>query len=251
MPQRKLVAGNWKMHGTGAEQAHLATLAAQPARRGCDVLLCLPATLIHRAAQQAKGRPLLIGGQDCHAQPQGAYTGDMSALMLADAGATHVILGHSERRTAYGETSADVRAKAKAALAAGLVCLICLGESLAQRRAGQTLEVIGRQLEESIPDTRAGDAALALAYEPIWAIGSGLVPTPQEIATVHGFMRQQLVHRFDSGRTQAIALLYGGSVKGENAATIAGIAHVDGVLVGGASLDPSDFLPIVDAFDIP
>ncbi|HEX9859524.1 MAG TPA: triose-phosphate isomerase [Paracoccaceae bacterium] len=242
---RKLAAGNWKMNGTGASLAEVtALLAAHPAP-ACDMLLCPPATLIAQMAWAARDSALLIGGQDCHAKASGAHTGDISASMLADAGATHVILGHSERRADHGETDAHVRAKAEAAMAAGLIAIVCVGETEAQRDAGMTLEVIGGQLAGSIPDT-ATAARLVVAYEPVWAIGTGRTPTLDEITEVHGDLRARLTDRFGP-LAAGIRLLYGGSVKPSNASEIFAVPHVDGALVGGASLKAADFGPIVAA----
>ncbi|PID35524.1 MAG: triose-phosphate isomerase [Rhodobacterales bacterium] len=240
---RKLAAGNWKMNGGAAALAELEAIAAHEARS--EVLICPPATLISRAA--AVAGPVAIGGQDCHAQAAGAHTGDVAAGMLLDAGARYVILGHSERRADHGESDADVAAKVAAAQGAGLDVVLCLGESLAQREAGQTLDVIGTSLVGSLPDG-VDPARLVIAYEPIWAIGTGKIPTLAEIGAVHDFLRAELVARFGAAG-EAIRLLYGGSVKPSNAAEIFAIANVDGALVGGASLQAADFIQIVDALD--
>ncbi|GGE27777.1 triosephosphate isomerase [Gemmobacter megaterium] len=241
---RKLAAGNWKMHGLKADLAELAAICAAP-QPGCDVLLCLPATLVHRGVCAAEGR-IAIGGQDCHAAPQGAHTGDISAAMLVDAGASHVILGHSERRADHAETDAMVAEKARAAQAAGLMAIVCLGETLAEREAGHTLAVVGRQLAASVPEG-ADPARLVVAYEPVWAIGSGRTPTEAQIAEVHSALREGLARRFGTGAAEQVPLLYGGSVKPANAAAIFALPHVDGALVGGASLKAADFLAIVAA----
>ncbi|WP_323715736.1 triose-phosphate isomerase [Paracoccus aminovorans] len=238
MAPRKLAAGNWKMNGTLAALAEIDRVLAQPA--GCDVLICPPATLIQAVA--AKG--IATGGQDCHAKPSGAHTGDIAAGQLKDVGASHVILGHSERRTDHAETDAQVAAKAVAAHEAGLVAVICVGETEAQRDAGQTLDVISAQLAGSVPDC-ATAANTVIAYEPVWAIGTGRTPTNDQIAEVHALMRDRLAARFADGAD--FALLYGGSVKPGNAAEIFAIPHVNGALVGGASLKASDFGPIVAA----
>ena len=227
---RKLAAGNWKMNGTKAALA--------------EVLLCPPASLISAMAAHA-GPALQVGAQDCHAKPNGAHTGDLSAPMLADAGASHVILGHSERRADHGETDAQVRAKAEAALAAGLVAIVCIGETEAQRDQGETLEVIGAQLDGSVPDG-ATAANLVIAYAPVWAIGTGRTPTPAQIAEVHAFLRARLTARIGAEAAKT-RLLYGGSVKPGNAVEIFALPHVDGALVGGASLKAADFAPIVNA----
>lgn len=240
MAPRKLAAGNWKMNGTLASLAEVDRLLADHPQPGCDLLICPPATLIH--AMAAKG--IATGGQDCHANASGAHTGDIAAAQLRDAGASHVILGHSERRTDHGETDDQVRAKAIAAHEAGLVAVICLGETEAQRDAGQTLDVIAGQLAASVPDC-ATAANTVIAYEPVWAIGTGRTPTNDQIAEVHALMRDRLAARFADGAD--ISLLYGGSVKPGNAAEIFAIPHVNGALVGGASLKAGDFGPIVAA----
>ena len=241
--RRKLAAGNWKMNGTGDSLDEIRALAE--ARDGdgdgdaVDVLICPPATLIARAADVAGGA-LAIGGQDCHPAGSGAHTGDISAAMLREAGASHVILGHSERRADHGETDADVRAKAEAAHAAGLIAVICVGETLDEREAGRTLDVVRGQLAGSLPEGATDDNTV-VAYEPVWAIGTGKVPTLDQIGEVHGALRAAL------GARDGIRLLYGGSVKGSNAAEIFAVPEVDGALVGGASLKASDFGPIVAA----
>lgn len=240
MAPKKLAAGNWKMNGVTASLAELDALAAR--ENGCDVLICPPATLITPAVAHAG--EIAIGGQDCHANESGAHTGDISAAMLADAGASHVILGHSERRADHGETDAQVAAKAIAAHGAGLVTVICVGETEAERDGGDTLDVIASQLAGSVPDC-ATAANTVIAYEPVWAIGTGRTPNSEQIAEVHALMRDKLSGRFSDGAD--FSLLYGGSVKPGNAAEIFVIAHVDGALVGGASLKASDFGPIIDA----
>lgn len=238
MAPRKLAAGNWKMNGTLAALSEIDAILAQPA--GCDLLICPPATLIHSVA--AKG--IATGGQDCHAKASGAHTGDIAAQQLRDVGASHVILGHSERRTDHAETDAQVAAKAVAAHEAGLIAVICLGETEAQRDAGDTLAVISAQLAASVPDC-ATAANTVIAYEPVWAIGTGRTPTNDQIAEVHALLRDRLSARFADGAD--VSLLYGGSVKPGNAAEIFAIPHVNGALVGGASLKASDFGPIIAA----
>jgi len=243
---RKLAAGNWKMNGTAADLAQVSALiAADPAPR-CTVLICPPATLLHRMADLAAGR-IALGGQDCHADDKGAHTGDISAGMLVDAGASHVILGHSERRADHGETDAQVAAKARAALAAGLVPVICVGETDAQRDAGATLDVVAGQLAGSVPPG-ATPSRLVIAYEPVWAIGTGRTPTLPQIAEVHAHLRACLRDRFGADAAD-VALLYGGSVKPDNAAAIFALGDVDGALVGGASLKAADFGAIIAALD--
>jgi triosephosphate isomerase len=241
---RRLAAGNWKMNGDGAALAEVAALLAEPLPAGVDVLLCPPATLLHRMAVLAAGR-VALGGQDCHTAAKGAHTGDIAAPMLAEAGATHVILGHSERRTDHGETDAIVAAKAAAALAAGLTPVICLGETGAERDAGATLARVAAQLQGSIPEG-APPRRLVIAYEPVWAIGTGRTPTPAQIAEVHAALRAGLAARFGEAAGD-IPLLYGGSVNAANAAAIFAVPEVDGALVGGASLTAAAFRPIIEA----
>ncbi|NYS25732.1 triose-phosphate isomerase [Rhodobacteraceae bacterium 2376] len=239
--RRKLAAGNWKMHGLAADLAQAEALARDLPAPAVDVLLCPPATLICRMAKALARTPFAIGAQDCHPAAQGAHTGDVSAAMLADAGASHVILGHSERRADHGEDSALVAAKATAAHGAGLVAIICVGETEAQRDAGQTLAVVREQLRDSLPDGASAENTV-VAYEPVWAIGTGRTPTDAQIAEVHDTLRAALP---DAG----IRLLYGGSVKPSNAAEIFAIANVDGALVGGASLKAADFGAIIAALE--
>ena len=242
---KKLAAGNWKMNGTTAALDEMrALLAAHPAP-ACEMLLCPPATLIAQAAYHTKGKALHICGQDCHAKASGAHTGDVSAAMLKDAGASHVILGHSERRADHAETNALVKAKAEAALAADMIAIVCLGETEAQRDAGETLALCGNQLHGSIP-AGATAANLVIAYEPVWAIGTGRTPTLDQIAEVHAFLRAELVKALGEDG-QGVRILYGGSVKPSNAADIFAVKDVDGALVGGASLKAVDFGAIVAA----
>lgn len=245
---RPLVAGNWKMNGLTASLAELEAMARgyDDALRGrVDLLVCPPATLVAAAAARAAGR-VAIGGQDCHAKASGAHTGDISAEMLKDAGAGFVIVGHSERRADHGETDAVVKAKAEAALRAGLVAIVCVGETEAERRAGRTLEVVGGQVAGSLPE--GGTAAnLVVAYEPVWAIGTGLTPTAADVGEVHALIRAALVQRL--GQLGAgVRILYGGSVKPSNAAELMAVADVDGALVGGASLTAKDFLGIAEVY---
>jgi triosephosphate isomerase (TIM) len=243
----KLIAGNWKMNGLAAALAE-----AEALRRALDaepsphrVALCPPATLIALMASALKGGPVLIGGQDCHDKASGAFTGSISAAMLGDAGARLVIVGHSERRQGLGETDALIAAKTAAALAAGLEPIVCVGETLDQRKAGQAIDVVRGQILASLPDAAAA-APFALAYEPVWAIGTGLTPTLEEIEAVHAAARAALIERLgEAGR--AVPILYGGSVKPDNAGEILSAAEVGGALVGGASLKADDFLAIVRA----
>lgn len=248
MARRPFVAGNWKMNGLHASLAEIESLKAQAVEAGVavDIAICPPATLVAAAATLAKGSVIAIGGQDCHAKASGAHTGDIAAEALKDAGASHVIVGHSERRTDHAETDATVKAKAEAAWRAGLVAIICVGETEAERDSGKTLDVIGSQLAGSIPEGATAENTV-IAYEPVWAIGTGRTPNNDEIVEVHSFMRGQLVARFGAAVAGGIRLLYGGSVKPNNADVILKLADVDGALVGGASLKAADFLPIINA----
>lgn len=246
--RRPLVAGNWKMNGLTASAEELKTIVAEAGERSpsVDLMICPPATLIASFAALARGRPIAIGGQDCHSESSGAFTGDISAEMLKDAGASAVIVGHSERRTYHHETDADVRAKAQAAWRAGLTAIVCIGETRDQRESGTALDVVGRQLQGSLPEgSTAGN--LVVAYEPVWAIGTGLTPTPADIAEMHGFIRAQLTSRFGA-EGEGIRILYGGSVKPSNAKELLSVSDVDGALVGGASLKAADFLGIAAAY---
>ena len=243
--RRKLAAGNWKMNGTQASLAELGTLAAAHAQSAVDILICPPATLLQAATAYA---PLKIGAQDCHMLASGAHTGDISAAQIRDAGGHAVIVGHSERRADHSETSDMVRAKARAAQAEGLTAIVCMGESAEEREAQNTLDIIGGQLAGSIPDNATGEN-LVVAYEPIWAIGTGLVPTLAQIGEVHDFIRARLERRFGAGVGRSVRILYGGSVKPENAADIFTVPNVDGALVGGASLTAEAFSPIIKALE--
>ena len=246
MTRRKLAAGNWKMNGLAAAGAELDALIAASAGAAAEVLIFPPATLIAGFAARARGSAVAIGGQDCHAAPGGAHTGDLSAEMIADAGGTHVIVGHSERRADHGEGDPQVRAKAEAAWRAGLTAIVCVGETEAERDAGRALEIVGGQLGGSIPDG-ATPENLVVAYEPVWAIGTGRVPSLEDIAEMHDFMRARLVARFGPAIGEAVRLLYGGSVKPGNAGELFAVSNVDGGLVGGASLKAADFSAIAAA----
>ncbi len=238
-----LIAGNWKMNGTGPALAEARAIASGALARGVRVALCPPATLVERMATALAGARIEIGGQDCHPQASGAFTGDVSAEMLREAGATLVILGHSERRAGHGETDGQVAAKVEAALQAGLEPIICVGETRAEREAGRALAVVTAQVRGSLPKSLAG-AAFTLAYEPVWAIGTGLTPSLADIIEVHQAIRTTLVDMFGPAGL-APAILYGGSVKPGNAAEILALPEVGGALVGGASLKASEFLAIV------
>jgi triosephosphate isomerase len=244
---KALIAGNWKMNGLAASLSEARALAEALAADAalCRVALCPPATLIAQMNWALKGSSVEIGGQDCHPDASGAHTGDISAEMLADAGAALVIVGHSERRADHAETDAIVKAKAEAALRAGLEPIICVGESLAERKAGRALDVVIGQIDGSVP-ADIGDRAFAVAYEPVWAIGTGLTPTPAEIAEVHAAIRAALKRKLGAAGETA-PILYGGSVKPANAVEILAIPDVGGALVGGASLKAADFLQIVRA----
>jgi triosephosphate isomerase len=246
--RQPLIAGNWKMNGLKADALALAKGVAdgvkQAGWRDREVLVCPPATLVMAVAEAVKGSGVLVGGEDCHAKPSGAHTGDISAEMLRDAGASHVIVGHSERRTDHGETDAIVRAKAEAAWRAGLLPIVCIGETLAEREAGKTLAVLETQLKGSVP-SGATAAKLVVAYEPVWAIGTGKTLTTAEVAAAHAHIRKELEGLLSDAA--AVRLLYGGSVKGSNAAELLAAGDVDGALVGGASLKVDEFLAIAKA----
>lgn len=245
MKTEKLIAGNWKMNGLGGSLGEVEALRAALAEAApaCRVALCPPATLIERMARAA-GEGIEIGGQDCRAESHGAFTGDVSAAMLRDAGATLVILGHSERRQGHGETDAVVAAKAEAALSVGLEPIICVGETLEQREAGRAVEVVRGQVMGSLPAILAEKGAFAVAYEPVWAIGTGLTPSLEQIEAVHRAVRAAMIERLGPAGA-ARPILYGGSVKPDNAREILAVPEVGGALVGGASLKAADFLGIV------
>jgi triosephosphate isomerase len=241
---RPLIAGNWKMNGLKASLAEFEAMreGAAAVAAKADLLVCPPATLIAGLADRAKGSKLAVGAQDCHPKASGAHTGDLSAEMLADAGASAIIVGHSERRADHGETDALVRQKAEAVWRAGLTAIVCIGETQGQRDAGQTLEICGGQLRGSLPDGSTS-ANLVVAYEPVWAIGTGLTPTVKDVEQVHEFIRGVLTDRFKAEGGK-VRILYGGSVKPSNAAELMAVANVNGALVGGASLKAADFLAI-------
>jgi triosephosphate isomerase (TIM) len=245
MALRKLVAGNWKMHGLSSDLAEIAAIA-DAARQypQVDVALCVPAILIERAARAVPR--FAIGGQDVHHAERGAHTGSISARMLRDAGASLTIVGHSERRDAHRESDTEVKAKAAAALSCGLDAILCVGESLAVREQDRAVETVAAQLDGSLPDEVGDQAELVIAYEPVWAIGTGRVPTPAQIAEMHGAIRRRLTERYGAAGEQ-LRILYGGSVKPDNATDIISVPNVDGALVGGASLKAAEFLPIVAA----
>jgi triosephosphate isomerase (TIM) len=245
MAPRPLVAGNWKMNGLTASIGQLkAVIAGARDLPKVELMVCPPATLIASFAAAARGTSVLIGGQDCHALASGAYTGDISAEMLKDAGASAVIVGHSERRQYHHETDAEVRAKAEAACRAGLTPIVCVGETRPQREAGHALEVVATQLRGSLPGSAAD---CVVAYEPVWAIGTGLTPTTADVCEMHRFIREHLVARYGEGG-RGTRVLYGGSVNPKNAAKLLAVENVDGALVGGASLKADDFLAIAGVY---
>ena len=239
---RQLIAGNWKMHGLTAEAAAIATPLLDAGALPRDLLVCPPAIQIAAVARILAGSAVAVGGQDCHAETHGAHTGDISAPMLRDAGASFAVLGHSERRQNHGESDALVRAKTLAAVAAGLTPIVCVGETDAERQAGRESAVVGGQLTGSLPDGFAG----VVAYEPVWAIGTGRTATQADVAAMHLFIRGELVRRF-AAAGETMLILYGGSVRPANAASLLAVPHVGGALVGGASLKAEDFLAIARA----
>jgi triosephosphate isomerase len=248
---RPLVAGNWKMHGTTHLLAELRSIA-QGFMHGLDAhvdaIVCVPATLLTRASEVVASTPVEIGGQDCHWHADGAHTGDISAEMLKDAGASSVIVGHSERRTCHHETDADVRKKAEAAWRAGLQAIICIGETQAEREKGATLDVLSRQLEGSVPEG-GHRVNTVVAYEPVWAIGTGLTPTLDDVAAAHAHVRGELQRKLGHN-ADGIRILYGGSVKPGNAKELLSVDNVNGALVGGASLKAADFLAIAESYGV-
>jgi len=246
---RPIIIGNWKMNGTSESLGEIRLMAAMldGVAIGCEVVVCPPATLIRTVHEMLSGSRIKTGGQDCHPEPEGAFTGDIAAEMLRDCGATHVILGHSERRHYHGETDALVCRKVTAAHRAGLTAVVCIGETEDERDAGQTVPVVARQLAGSIPDNVSAENTI-IAYEPVWAIGSGRTPTTDEIKQVHQAIRDQLAERLDPQTTAAIRILYGGSMKPANAGAILAIPDVNGGLVGQASLKAKDFLGIIGLF---
>jgi triosephosphate isomerase len=246
-PIRPLIAGNWKMNGLAAAlaEAEAVRQALSEGTPPADVMICPPATLLARMADAVRGSRLLIGAQDCHAAASGAHTGDISAEMAQDAGASAVIVGHSERRADHGELDRIVRAKAAAAHRAGLSAIVCIGETKGERLAGLALRVVRRQLEGSLPDGVTGDNTV-IAYEPVWAIGTGLTPSAEDVAEIHAAIRKHLEERFASEGSR-VRILYGGSVKPANAKELLALPHVNGALVGGASLKADDFLAIIRA----
>lgn len=245
-PPRPLVAGNWKMNGLRNALPELEKIIAGATSTKAELMVCPPFTLLAGFADAARGSAVAIGAQDCAAEQSGAFTGDISAEMLADSGARSVIVGHSERRTLHDESDEQVKAKARAAARAGLLAILCIGETREEREAGATLSRIERQLDHSLPDTFDAHG-LVIAYEPVWAIGTGLTPTPRDVAEVHAFIRERLEKRNPQAGT-AIRILYGGSVKPSNAAELMAVANVNGALVGGASLKAEDFLGIAAAY---
>ena len=246
---RPLVAGNWKMNGLRESLNEAASICKAVAAGGAgkaEIVVCPPATLLMAVTAICEGTEVGVGGQDCHAEASGAFTGDISAEMLKDAGATYVILGHSERRAGHHETNEQVRAKAKAALRAGLMAIICVGETRAERDAGGALAIVGKQLASSIPDY-SPPGRIVIAYEPVWAIGTGFTPTPRDIAEMHGFIRERMNQHLP-GQGANLRILYGGSVNPANAAELLSVEDVDGALVGGASLSCAEFMAIAGVY---
>jgi triosephosphate isomerase len=249
MARRPLIAGNWKMNGLKADGVALVKALAEKIKENppaVDLLVCPPATLVDRVAQAAAGSGLAVGGQDCHGEKSGAHTGDIAAAMLQDLGASHVIVGHSERRSDHGETSAQVRAKAAAAHAAGLVAIICLGETEAERDGGRTLAVVEAQFGGSVPEGATPENTV-IAYEPVWAIGTGRTPSIAEVADVHRTIRELAEKALGSAAAARLRILYGGSMKPSNAKELLALADVDGGLIGGASLKAEDFWAIAES----
>ncbi|PPD41880.1 MAG: triose-phosphate isomerase [Methylocystis sp.] len=249
MPRRPLVAGNWKMNGLLASLAEIAAMGAaydDVLKEKAELIVCPPATLVGLAVELTARGAIGLGAQDCHPLASGAHTGDISAEMLKNAGASYVIVGHSERRADHAETDAIVQAKATAALRAGLTPIICVGETRAEREAGDALGVVGAQIEGSLPADAPG--TIVVAYEPVWAIGTGLTPTLADVAQMHAFARERIEARLGGGKGATVRILYGGSVKPANARELMGVGNVDGALVGGASLTAKDFMAIADAY---
>lgn len=243
----KLLVGNWKMNGTRADLPQIDALVAAHPTPKAEMILCPPATLLGRAAERAQGHALAIGAQDCHGAERGPHTGDISPQMIVETGATHVILGHSERRAEHGESDSWVRAKARAARAAGLTPIVCAGEDLHARQSSNEIDIVTAELLASLPDET--DGTTIVAYEPIWAIGSGIAASTEDIAIMHGAIRDALTQRFGETIANQIRILYGGSVKSDNASSIFAVENVDGALVGGASLLATDFGAILTALE--
>jgi len=248
---KPLVAGNWKMNGLKGAKKELASLVKSvtgaKSKPGCDIMICPPATILSLCADTVKGSGIKLGGQDCHTEASGAHTGDLSAEMLKNAGARACIVGHSERRTDHGESSSEVKLKAEAAHRAGLMAIICLGETADERSSGKTIKIVGQQLKASLAES-ADHKNTVIAYEPVWAIGTGNTPTVADIAKVHGYIRKRLIALLGDDTGSKIRILYGGSVKPSNAKELMGIDNVNGALVGGASLKAKDFLGIIAAY---
>jgi triosephosphate isomerase len=247
MAKLRLVAGNWKMNGLTGSLGQVEEIVRWSAAASLEIAVCPPATLIAAATAAVAGSRVLVGAQDCSPFPSGAFTGDIAAEMIADLGGKLVIVGHSERRAGHGETDALVRAKAEAAARARLTAIVCVGETGSERKSGATNEVLNRQIAGSIPNG-ATARGLVVAYEPVWAIGTGMTPTADEIASAHAHIRKRLAEKIGEAEAHSTRILYGGSVKADNAPAIAAIRGVDGALVGGASLKAAEFLAIVSAF---
>ena len=245
--RRSIAAGNWKMNGLRENFNEISLIDAASEDVNCDVILCVPDTLIREMSEQTKN--IFSGGQNCHIETSGAFTGDVSAEMIKDAGASYVIVGHSERRVNYNENNNLIKSKAQAALNEGLKTIVCIGETLTERETGVTLDIIKKQLLESLPQEITGETII-IAYEPVWAIGTGLTPSIEQITEVHDFIRSELENNFGQLVGQSINILYGGSMNAKNVGEISAIENVDGGLVGGASLKADSFIPIINALSL-
>ena len=245
--RRSIAAGNWKMNGLRENFNEILLIDAASENVNCDVILCVPDTLIREMSEKTKN--IFSGGQNCHIEASGAFTGDISAEMIKDAGASHVIVGHSERRVNYNESNNLIKSKAQTALNEGLKAIICIGETLKERETGITLDIIKKQLLESLPQEITGET-IVIAYEPVWAIGTGLTPSIEQITEVHDFIRAELENNYGKKIGHSVNILYGGSMNAKNAHEISAIENVDGGLVGGASLKAESFIPIINALNL-
>jgi len=245
--RRSIAAGNWKMNGLRENFNEILLIDAASENVNCDVILCVPDTLIREMSEKTKN--IFSGGQNCHIEASGAFTGDISAKMIKDAGASHVIVGHSERRVNYNENNKLIKSKAQAALNEGLKAIICIGETLKERETGITLDIIKKQLLDSLPQEITGETII-IAYEPVWAIGTGLTPSIEQISEVHDFIRAELENNYGKKIGHSVNILYGGSMNAKNAHEISAIENVDGGLVGGASLKAESFIPIINALNL-
>ena len=245
--RRSIAAGNWKMNGLRENFNDILLIDAASENVNCDVILCVPDTLIREISEKTKN--IFSGGQNCHIEASGAFTGDISAEMIKDAGASHVIVGHSERRVNYNENNNLIKSKAQTALNEGLKAIICIGETLKERDTGITLDIIKKQLLDSLPQEITGETII-IAYEPVWAIGTGLTPSIEQITEVHDFIRAELENNYGKKIGHSVNILYGGSMNAKNAHEISAIENVDGGLVGGASLKAESFIPIINALNL-